>query len=88
MPCNSEGYEPRSEPKNSGKNIEELAAILCGIFTAYGFDVERLVDWKEVGVTRNEALDWWERHQEADKIRLAYEEAKKAREEFKKICSR
>lgn len=73
----------RAEVAEDMKRLRMVEAILCGILTtlsdhtqftaADGGDylpdfLERL-DYKEMGVTRQDVFDWWTRHQEQDRTR-------------------
>jgi hypothetical protein len=39
------------------------------------------VDWREAGVTRKQAVDWWNRHKAADQARREREAREKAEQE-------
>jgi len=64
--------------------IEQKDAIICGILRACGnrYDSNEIdeilhsVDWPEVGIPKQTFLDWWDEHQEKDKIRRELDKAK------------
>jgi hypothetical protein len=87
-----ESYRTPQPRKYNGLTGEQLEAVLCGLMTVLE-DVSSLgpsplagnaiadalgrVDWKEAGVTRKQATDWWKAHKAADEARRASEEAKR-----------
>lgn len=95
MPCydgGSHDYERgysngRSEVRELEKTIEKFEAVLCGIMQLDPTIVDR-IDWKEVGITKEQHLNWWKEHQKADALRKQFEAAnlreEKRREAFRK----
>lgn len=63
MPC----YDPR----NTRKDDALASAVLCGVLRHVDeanllpalFDA---LDWREIGVSRQEFNDWWRDHRDAD----------------------
>jgi hypothetical protein len=90
MPCRDGGpYEPYETRDrlatyvSNGLSGRELEAVLCAILSndTTALDVIPAKIWKEAGVTRKKAADWWKRHQAADKARRAREEHQRAEAE-------
>lgn len=51
---------------------DEMPAVLCGVFTALGeglADTLDAVDWREVGVRREDVAAWWTEHKARDEAR-------------------
>ena len=86
MPCydgGSHDYErgyssSRSEVRGLEKTIEKFEAVLCGIMQIDPSIVDR-IDWKEVGITKQQHLNWWKEHQKEDAARKKREAEEKAR---------
>ena len=94
MPCYNgddsydRGYNSAaSEIRQMQKTIEKFEAVLCGIMQLDPSIVDR-IDWKEVGITKQQHLNWWKEHQKADALRKQFEAAnlreEKRREAFRK----
>ena len=89
MPCYN-GDESFDRGYNSGydqhrvsrerlkETIENFEAVLCGIMRLDPSIVDR-IDWKEVGITKQQHLNWWKEHQKEDAARKAREAEEKAR---------
>ena len=85
MPCttyNSDenfdrGYD-RSEVRQLEETIERFEAVLCGIMQSDPTIVDR-INWKEVGITKQQHLNWWKQHQKEDAARKVCEAEEKAR---------
>ena len=82
MPCYDNGYNYNSKYDPDAyavralrKRIERLEACLCGVMTVNPKIVDK-IDWKEVGITKEQHMAWWKRHQEEDAIRVAKEKKK------------
>ena len=90
MPCYNgddsydRGYNSAaSEIRQMQKTIEKFEAVLCGIMQVDPSIVDR-IDWKEVGITKQQHLNWWKEHQLEDarrKKREAEEKVRKAQAE-------
>lgn len=93
MPCSDGGVPYETGPRRyNGLTAEQLEAVLCGVFTvledasklgntplapgAIG-DVMARMDWTEIGVTRTQAVNWWDSHKVADKVRREREEMRR-----------
>lgn len=72
-----------------GRDCEELLkveAMLCAFIK--GIEARDLswileaVDWKDVGVTRNEFEEWWLKHHKADQERIQKEKVEKVLEKL------
>lgn len=85
MPCRYDGPEVdhyaeyQKTHAQHEKVIKTMTAMLCGVLTSLEVDggFDRIVtgcDYKEMGVTKKELLDWWHEHQEEDKARKKREE--------------
>jgi len=68
MPCYEPpmSYEERRRYSPEGLNEKELEAVLCGVLTTVGAEVFDYVNWKEVGVPKDFAENWWKAHQKKD----------------------
>lgn len=80
MPCITE--YPEEINRRLSKEVSDFEAMLCGVLsvlrdkgTTANLDLEviYMVDEKECGVKVSKIFDWWEEHQEHDKIRKARE---------------
>jgi hypothetical protein len=84
MPCydgGSHDYERgysngRSEVRDLEKTIEKFEAVLCGIMQIDPSIVDR-IDWKEVGITKQQHMNWWKEHQKEDAARKVREAKEK-----------
>ena len=84
MPCydgGSHDYERgysngRSEVRDLEKTIEKFEAVLCGIMQIDPSIVDR-IDWKEVGITKQQHMNWWKEHQKEDAARQSREAKEK-----------
>jgi hypothetical protein len=106
MPCTY--YTPEEERDiahrehtKTAHQLKNIEAMLCGVLSCLevdgGFDrvIDRL-DYKEMGVTKKQVLDWWHDHQEQDKsrreteerVRLAREKAAVEERERKRIAKK
>ena len=87
MPCYggpvSDYEESVQYVANLKKNIERLEAALCGIMTIDPTIVDK-VDWKEVGITKRQHMNWWKEHQEKDAKRKEKEEQARLEAERKR----
>lgn len=86
MPCR-DSRECYLEQK-SAKDNQLCQAVLCGIFSGFS-DINLVLkdlDFAEMGVTRQEILDWWEEHKEYDRQRRVGIKRKKERENLKKLA--
>jgi len=80
MPCYDGGswgdtgrnYVLEEEVKQLRKTVERFEAVLCGIMTANPAVIEQL-DWQEVGITKQQHLNWWKEHQLSDAQRRKLE---------------
>ena len=83
MPCYNgdesfdRGYD-RSEVRQLEETIERFEAVLCGIMQSDPTIVDR-INWKEVGITKQQHLNWWKQHQKEDAARKVCEAEEKAR---------
>ena len=83
MPCTDGGPSYIEEYYEAGVKFE---AILCGILTSVeksGRQVSSVfndIDWKEAGVKRSWAENWWVEHKEEDAERRIREAEEAARE--------
>ena len=83
MPCYNgdesfdRGYD-RSKVRQLEETIERFEAVLCGIMQSDPTIVDR-INWKEVGITKQQHLNWWKQHQKEDAARKAREAEEKAR---------
>lgn len=96
MPCTTfDGYQPSSHSDELHR-LEKSEAILCAICTRLQaiHDVSRVpqgsifdtallspINWKEVGVSKSWAENWWKQHQEKDQARRKKEQEDKELEE-------
>lgn len=80
MPCITE--YPEEINRRLSKEVSDFEAMLCGVLsvlrdrgTTANLDLEviNMVNEKECGVKVSKIFDWWEKHQEHDKIRKARE---------------
>ena len=69
MPC----YDPPDTPEDANRrgyvHKDQLAAVLCGLLTAYGVDILDRVDWRKTGVPKFMIQQWWLDHQQRDAAR-------------------
>lgn len=65
MPC----YTPDPGPSYEELREAKMPAVLCGILSKHGLSVLDGLDWKEVGVSRNEVEGWWTHHKKIDEQR-------------------
>jgi hypothetical protein len=87
MPCVTEEL-PHERASRHRKEVEIPTGFLCGLLTALEKeDVLNLwlheIDWKEVGITKKEAMKWWEYHKKEDRNRRAAENEAAEREKIK-----
>ena len=83
MPCyngdeNFDRSYDRSEVRQLEETIERFEAVLCGIMQSDPTIVDR-INWKEVGITKQQHLNWWKQHQKEDAARKVCEAEEKAR---------
>lgn len=73
MPCVSDGYYPSFEDQVR-KELNLVRAIACGLLKLDD-SIETLseVDWKEQGITLDQAQEWWLDHQQRDRARKRQE---------------
>lgn len=62
MPC----YTPDPGPSQEEIREAKMPSVLCGILTKYGPSILNGLDWKEIGVSRNEVEGWWRHHKQMD----------------------
>lgn len=87
MPCYN-GSDDYDRGYNSGssqvreveKIVERFEAVLCGIMQIDPSIVDR-INWKEVGITKQQHMNWWREHQKEDAERKLLEA--KAKEQAK-----
>lgn len=79
MPCTDgdpkfdKGWSARDREVDAlNPRIEDFEAILCGALTALGGDLDK-IDWQEVGMVKERAQRWWDKHRKADALRKARE---------------
>lgn len=78
---NSAASDYRSEARRLKETVERFEAVLCGIMQLDPTIVDR-INWKEVGITKQQHMNWWEEHQKEDAARKSQQElAKKLRVE-------
>ena len=78
---NSAASDYRSEVRQLNKTVERFEAVLCGIMQLDPTIVDR-INWKEVGITKQQHMNWWKQHQKEDAARKSQQElAKKLRVE-------
>lgn len=78
---NSAASDYRSEARRLKETVERFEAVLCGIMQLDPTIVDR-IDWKEVGITKQQHMNWWKQHQKEDAARKSQQElAKKLRVE-------
>jgi len=73
MPCydggwgegGSRDYVLEEEVRQLRKTVERFEAVLCGVMTVNPQITEQ-IDWKEVGITKRQHMNWWREHQTAD----------------------
>ena len=89
MPCHTPDYSESElcQMANDEGNLygKQFEAVLCGIFTALGEDLDYYfnnVDWREVGVNELLVESWWENHQKE------YEQRRQQEEKAKEIAER
>ena len=70
MPCYG-GGDP-VEIRELEDTIEKFEAVLCGIMRVDPSIVNR-IDWKEVGITKQQHMNWWKEHQREDAARKMHE---------------
>lgn len=75
---NSAASDYRSEARRLKETVERFEAVLCGIMQLDPTIVDR-IDWKEVGITKQQHMNWWKEHQKEDAARKAREAEEKAR---------
>ena len=68
----------RSEVRQLEETIERFEAVLCGIMQLDPTIVDR-INWKEVGITKQQHQNWWKQHQKEDAARKVCEAEEKAR---------
>ena len=93
MPCYDGGYGQdntvntrlEQEVRNLRKTIERFEAVLCGVMTVNPGITEK-IDWKEVGITKRQHMNWWREHQTVDAKRREEQAQRdqKAREQVAK----
>ena len=77
MPCNSSDGMVQGMSWDEQRRLRRVEAILCGVLRALGPTPEHarhvfmLVDWKEAGLSQEEAYKWWMDHVNRDKERKA-----------------
>jgi hypothetical protein len=83
MPCYNgddsydRGYNSAySEVRKMEKVVEKFEAVLCGIMQIDPTIVDR-INWKEVGITKQQHLNWWKEHQKEDAARKVREAKEK-----------
>lgn len=82
MPCNSgyDGGASLGDISRLERENRKLAAILCGVIRAVAPEpfqqslVFASVDWKEAGVSHDDAIKWWMEHFAKDAERMANEQ--------------
>jgi len=79
MPCYNgddsydRGYSTAySEVRKVKKIVERFEAVLCGIMKLDPSIVDR-INWKEVGITKQQHMNWWKEHQKEDAARKLLE---------------
>ena len=80
---NSAASDYRSEARRLKETVERFEAVLCGIMQLDPTIVDR-INWKEVGITKQQHMNWWEEHQKADALRKEYEAAELREEKRRK----
>lgn len=77
MPCYDAADDSidNSEIRAFRKRIKLLEACLCGVMTVNPKIVDK-IDWKEVGITKEQHMAWWKQHQEEDAKRIAKKKEK------------
>lgn len=78
MPCRDGGPGEAETLRELSSENRFLEATLCGILSA-GFDLDH-VNWKEAGVSQQDVLKWWKKHQAADERRKQRERENKLAE--------
>ncbi len=89
MPCRTEEpYEVK--PKKPMETVHGLEAALCGILTElkgnYPFEYARILpnlDYREMGITEDELMEWWGTHMAKDEARRKREQEARMRETAK-----
>jgi hypothetical protein len=83
MPCYNgddsydRGYNSAySEVRKMQKVVEKFEAVLCGIMQIDPTIVDR-INWKEVGITKEQHMNWWKEHQKEDAARKVLEAKEK-----------
>lgn len=80
MPCRD--WYPEEDTNYLTQRVSDFEAILCGVLSVLrdkgetanlDLEVINMVNEKECGVKVSKIFDWWEKHQENDKIRKARE---------------
>lgn len=69
MPCYTGPITERELNLSDSMSERQQIAVLCGIVSALGIEILDRVDWKEVGVSKELVLRWWNRHQRDDEQR-------------------
>lgn len=89
MPCRTydDDHFPRVDPKELDR-LRNTEALLCGISTVLEArdsleTVLKLVDWKAVGMTKNQFIQWWEDHKAKDAARRDREQIEAERKAAK-----
>jgi hypothetical protein len=65
MPC----YTPDPGPSPEEILESKMPAVLCGVLSKHGASILDGLDWKEIGVTKDEAFRWWDQHKRKDASR-------------------
>lgn len=71
MPC----FTPDPGPSTEEIRAAKMPAVLCGILSMHGISILDGLDWREIGVSRNEVEGWWNHHKQQDERRRKREKA-------------
>ena len=75
MPCNSGPDHSDGMSWDERRRLKMVEAVLCGVIRhltkGHVDDVQwaDTVNWKEVGVSKEEAIRWWKEHVDIDRGR-------------------
>lgn len=48
---------------------DSLYAVICGFITHFGEGCIDVLDWVEIGLPKEQFVNWWENHKTADAVR-------------------
>jgi glycogen synthase len=86
MPCwdISDSEYDRAAAREKANIEAALCAVLTMLEKEYPedfYELLKMIDWKEAGITKKWLMNWWTRHQARDAERRAYEAKERAKKE-------